>query len=116
MLTYKPNIVLSNKEYKVIGTRPIRQDGAEKVTGRAGYGADVRLPGLLYGNSQPGASWSTFSSRHPGGVQFCFGDGSVRFLRYGATTIRSPKPSADWILLQQLGGIRDGAVTTNTLE
>src|SRR5712692_1255708 len=49
MLTYKPNIVLSNKEYKVVGTRPIRHDGAEKVTGRAAYGADVRLPGLLYG-------------------------------------------------------------------
>ena len=49
MLTYKPNIVLSNKEYNVIGTRPIRHDGAEKVTGQAGYGADVRLPGLLYG-------------------------------------------------------------------
>ena len=49
MLTYKPNIVLSTKEYNVVGTRPIRQDGAEKVTGRAAYGADVRLPGLLYG-------------------------------------------------------------------
>src|SRR5437588_10941629 len=49
MLTYKPNIVLSNKEYKVVGTRPIRHDGAEKVTGRAAYGADVRLPGLLFG-------------------------------------------------------------------
>ena len=41
MLTYKPNIVLSNKEYNVVGTRPIRHDGAEKVTGRAAYGADV---------------------------------------------------------------------------
>src|SRR5713101_1812238 len=49
MLTYKPNIVLSNKEYKVVGTRPIRHDGFEKVTGRASYGADVRLPGMLYG-------------------------------------------------------------------
>ena len=49
MLTYKPNIVLSNKEYNVVGTRPIRHDGAEKVTGRAAYGADVRLPGLLHG-------------------------------------------------------------------
>src|SRR5919108_5373338 len=49
MLTYKPNIVLANQEYKVVGTRPIRHDGAEKVTGRASYGADVRLPGMLYG-------------------------------------------------------------------
>ncbi len=33
----------------VIGTRPIRPDGADKVTGRARFGADVRLPGLLHG-------------------------------------------------------------------
>ncbi len=37
----------SNKGYAVIGTRPIRPDGADKVTGRAVYGADVRLPGML---------------------------------------------------------------------
>jgi CO/xanthine dehydrogenase Mo-binding subunit len=35
--------------YKVIGTRPVRPDGADKVTGRAIYGADMRLPGLLHG-------------------------------------------------------------------
>jgi CO/xanthine dehydrogenase Mo-binding subunit len=35
--------------YRVIGTRPIRPDGVEKVTGRARYGADIRLPGMLYG-------------------------------------------------------------------
>ena len=37
------------KEYKVIGSRPIRHDGMDKVTGRALYGADIHLPGLLYG-------------------------------------------------------------------
>lgn len=37
------------KKYEVIGTRPIRPDGTDKVTGRALYGADVRLPGMLYG-------------------------------------------------------------------
>jgi CO/xanthine dehydrogenase Mo-binding subunit len=36
-------------EFKVIGTRPIRHDGADKVTGRALYGADVQLAGLLHG-------------------------------------------------------------------
>lgn len=35
--------------YKVIGTRPIRHDGADKVTGRAQYGGDLRLTGMLYG-------------------------------------------------------------------
>ncbi len=36
-------------DYKVIGTRPIRPDGADKVTGRAIYGADVRMTGMLHG-------------------------------------------------------------------
>ena len=49
MLDYKPNIVLSNKEFNVVGSRPIRHDGADKVTGRARYGADISLPGMLYG-------------------------------------------------------------------
>jgi xanthine dehydrogenase molybdenum-binding subunit len=35
--------------FKVVGTRPIRHDGFEKVTGRALYGADYSLPGMLYG-------------------------------------------------------------------
>ncbi|WP_322795586.1 xanthine dehydrogenase family protein molybdopterin-binding subunit [Tepidiforma sp.] len=35
--------------YRVIGTRPIRPDGVEKVTGKALYGADIRLPGMIYG-------------------------------------------------------------------
>ena len=43
------NIVLSNQEYNVVGKRPIRHDGYDKVTGRALYGADVDLPGLLHG-------------------------------------------------------------------
>ena len=36
-------------EYAVIGTRPIRHDGLDKVTGRAVYGADIHLAGLVYG-------------------------------------------------------------------
>lgn len=36
-------------QYKVIGTRPVRHDGVDKVTGRAKYGADVRLAGMLQG-------------------------------------------------------------------
>ncbi|MDE2988825.1 MAG: xanthine dehydrogenase family protein molybdopterin-binding subunit [Chloroflexota bacterium] len=35
--------------YNVVGTRPIRPDGVDKVTGRANYGADISLPGMLYG-------------------------------------------------------------------
>ncbi len=33
--------------FKVVGTRPPRPDGVEKVTGRALYGADVSAPGML---------------------------------------------------------------------
>lgn len=33
----------------VIGTRPIRHDGLDKVTGRARYGADVHMAGMLHG-------------------------------------------------------------------
>ena len=36
-------------EYKYIGTRSIRPDGVEKVTGKANYGADFSMPGMLYG-------------------------------------------------------------------
>ena len=35
--------------YRIIGTRPIRPDGTDKVTGRARYGADAEPEGLLYG-------------------------------------------------------------------
>ena len=36
-------------ELKAIGTRPVRPDGVDKVTGRAAFGADLNLPGMLYG-------------------------------------------------------------------
>ncbi len=35
--------------YRLIGTRPNRPDGLDKVTGRARYGADISLPGMLHG-------------------------------------------------------------------
>ena len=51
MLDYKPNIVLSDPEenYRVVGTRPVRHDGPDKVMGRARYAADIHLPGMLHG-------------------------------------------------------------------
>ena len=39
----------SSNQYKVIGSRPPRPDGVDKVTGRAVYGNDTLLPGMLYG-------------------------------------------------------------------
>jgi CO/xanthine dehydrogenase Mo-binding subunit len=37
------------RKYKVLGTRPIRHDGVDKVTGRAIYTADFQLTGLVHG-------------------------------------------------------------------
>ena len=37
------------KKLKWIGTRPIRHDGVDKVTGKAGFGADLNWPGTLCG-------------------------------------------------------------------
>ena len=44
-----PNQVLSEVEYDVVGKRPVRPDGVDKVTGRAQYGADLDLTGLIHG-------------------------------------------------------------------
>jgi xanthine dehydrogenase molybdenum-binding subunit len=41
---------MSTQEFAVVGTRPIRHDGADKVTGRALYGADFQMTGLLHGH------------------------------------------------------------------
>src|SRR5215469_15524128 len=39
----------AKQEFKVIGTRPVRHDGVDKVTGRAKYGADYAFPDMLHG-------------------------------------------------------------------
>jgi len=46
---YEHNMVLATEEFDVVGTRPIRPDGADKVTGRAQYGGDFQASGLLDG-------------------------------------------------------------------
>ena len=38
-----------DKELKIVGTNPVKQDGPDKVTGRAKFGADLILPGMLFG-------------------------------------------------------------------
>ncbi len=35
-------------DLRVVGTRPIRPDGADKVTGRAAFGADMTMPGMIW--------------------------------------------------------------------
>ncbi len=39
----------SDKKLKWVGTRPPRPDGVDKVTGRAKFGADLYVPGMLVG-------------------------------------------------------------------
>ena len=59
------------------------------------------------------SSWFQYSSDHPGSVQFCFADGSVRALKPGSTApgllLQGPY-SQDWYVLQQLSGFRDGGI------
>ena len=40
---------IAKDHQKVVGTRPIRPDGVDKVTGRAAFGADMVMPGMLWG-------------------------------------------------------------------
>ena len=37
------------RTFTSVGTRPVRPDGVDKVTGRARYGADFNMPGQLVG-------------------------------------------------------------------
>ncbi len=75
-----------------------------------GVGAMPTVGGLRAVN----ASWFQYSSNHPGIVQFCFADGSVRGLNPGSTApglrlLRGPY-SEDWYVFQQLSGFRDGGI------
>jgi CO/xanthine dehydrogenase Mo-binding subunit len=41
--------VSEKRAFRYVGTRPVRHDGIDKVTGRAAFGADFALPGMLHG-------------------------------------------------------------------
>jgi xanthine dehydrogenase molybdenum-binding subunit len=43
------DLYLGRKQYSVLGKRPVRHDGADKVTGKAIYTADLALPNLAHG-------------------------------------------------------------------
>ena len=42
---------MNEMDNKWIGKNTIRPDGADKVTGRAEYGADTIMPGMIWGES-----------------------------------------------------------------
>ena len=40
---------MGNASNSIIGQRPLRPDTVDKVMGRANFGADLTLPGMLHG-------------------------------------------------------------------
>jgi hypothetical protein len=75
-----------------------------------GVGAMPTIGGMKAVNP----TWFQYGSNHPGIVQFCFADGSVRGLKHGTTAatgrlLQGPY-SEDWYVLQQLSGFRDGEI------
>lgn len=92
-----------------------------------GFGSTGTAPGF---RSPRDCTINQFGSRHPGLVQFCFADGSVRGLRHEGTFYDTrpfsgpplifapqwPLPEAGslWYVLQQLAGRRDGVSPDTT--
>jgi len=91
-----------------------RNDFAWTWAGSIGGPAKFGLAPGGGGTAQTGAP-VTFSSRHTGNVNFCFGDGSVRPVRISQTGQRNPTPSpigtgSPFEVLQMLAGSNDGEV------
>src|SRR5262249_28064575 len=96
-----------------------RMDGQRHAHGSwIAVGAMPTCSGLPPDGGGPFVHAASFGSRHPGVVQFCLADGSVRGLRKGtswvdwwdgdlAALFPNSYP-ADWWVLQELSGMRDG--------
>ena len=56
-----------DRDLKIVGTNPVKADGLDKVTGRAKFGADMFLPGMLYGKILPAPARDSQIDRHLGG-------------------------------------------------
>src|SRR4051812_31163592 len=48
-MAHTEEVYLGKREYNVLGRRPVRHDGADKVTGKAIYTADLQLPNMAHG-------------------------------------------------------------------
>jgi prepilin-type processing-associated H-X9-DG protein len=49
------------------------------------------------------------SSKHTGGINCAFADGSIRFIKIGSSGTRNPAVS-DWYVFMAMAGRADGAV------
>jgi len=78
------------------------------------YNEDNHPSGNGWAQNGPevGAAWWRYSSRHAAGVQFAYGDGSVRTIRHGLTrpiTVNNQLGGdAGYLLLLQVAGRNDG--------
>ena len=95
--------------------------GRASINSEADPATGTITPGTMYGYGG-GAGFANFSARHAAGVQFAFGDGSVKTVRYAARpadftswvafitspTFTTVQLSTDYALLLQLGGRIDG--------
>ena len=80
------------QRFKVVGTRPIRPDGVDKVTGRARFGADMTRAGHAdrQGPAQPARARAHPVDRHLDGGGAARREGG----RHGATISRTSAGSA----------------------
>ena len=58
----------TGQTFKSVGTRPLRPDGFDKVTGRARYGADFNMPGQLVGRLLRSPQAGPPGAVHAGGI------------------------------------------------
>ena len=48
-MNIQPDKKAIRREFDIVGKRTVRPDGIDKVTGRARFGADMSMPGMLWG-------------------------------------------------------------------
>ena len=80
-----------DKKLKIVGTSPAKHDGFDKVTGRAKFGADMFLPGMLVGKILRSAAPARDHQvdRHLGGREAAGREGGD----HAATTSRRSRPA-----------------------
>ena len=100
------------------GGNPFNPIGPDKIPNPnewTGYswasGADYVAFGLGTGQNGGANDWGVFSSFHANIVQFAYGDGSIRNLRDPAF-YNTGGADGGFVVLQALGGIADGKVTS----